>query len=165
MNIETIEDLFGYQLQHAYYAERTQIELLSELADETTSDDLERTLTDHRAETEQHVERLEDVFAALGRRPRASRSRTVDGLADARRPDRHGEDPEPTSTVLETALLSERFEIRSYEMLLRLAGRLAYADEIVTPLEAILADERAMRESLAAFEDEAAMARPRREEA
>lgn len=50
-------------------------------------------------------------------------------------------------------------------MLLRLAGRLAYADEIVTPLEAILADERAMRESLAAFEDEAAMARPRREEA
>lgn len=94
MNIETIEDLFGYQLQHAYYAERTQIELLSELADETTSDDLERTLTDHRAETEQHVERLEDVFAALGRRPRASRSRTVDGLADARRPDRHGEDPE-----------------------------------------------------------------------
>lgn len=168
MNVETIEDLFGYQLQHAYYAERTQVELLSELAAETESDDLERTLTDHRATTEQHVERLEDVFAALGRRPRASRSRTVDGLADARHPDRDSDGAAAlVPPALETAVLAERFEIRTYEMLLRLAGRLAYADEIVTPLETTLADERAMRESLEALdgEGEVAMAHPQREEA
>ncbi|NGM68504.1 DUF892 family protein [Natronolimnobius sp. AArcel1] len=168
MNIETIEDLFGFQLQHAYYAERTQVELLSELATDAAdagNDALEQALSTHREETEQHVDRLERVFAALGRRPRASRSQIVDELAAARRDDLHPESDAPDPPPLETALLAERFESRTYEMLVRLAGRLAYADDVVDPLEAILADERAMCATLEDLEDGFAMAQPRREEA
>ena len=155
MNIETLEDLFGYQLQHAYYAERTQIELLAELAEDAATDELGERFTTHLQETEGHVERLEDVFEALGRRPQASRSRAVDGVADARRLRADGDDGAATTpAALETALLAERLEIRTYELLVRLAGRLAYADDVVAPLEANLADERDMLQELEAFETE-----------
>ncbi|SFC28362.1 Ferritin-like metal-binding protein YciE [Halobiforma haloterrestris] len=153
MNVETIEDLFGYQLQHAYYAERTQLELLEELAADCDGD-LESSLREHREETRDHVDRLEGVFAALGRQPRASRSRAVDGFAEAHRnrgdgPNEvggHGDGSAPS--VLETALLAERFEVRTYETLVTLAGRLAYADDVVEPLEATLAEERETRRTL-----------------
>ncbi|WP_049922250.1 YciE/YciF ferroxidase family protein [Halopiger djelfimassiliensis] len=155
MNIETLEDLFGYQLQHAYYAERTHVELLAELSNDASSDELASRFTDHREETDRHVDRLERVFEALGRQPRASRSRTVDGLAEARRLGHEsaiGDDGNASSIPgpLEIGLLAERLEIRSYETLLTLAGRLAYADDVVEPLEANLADER---ETLQALED------------
>lgn len=160
MNIETLEDLFGYQLQHAYYAERTQLELLADLADDAATDELGERFTTHIQETERHVERLEDVFDALGRRPQASRSRTADGLADARRLQRDatvpggGDADATTPAALETAMLAERLEIRTYEMLVRLAGRLAYADDVVAPLEGNLADEREMLQRLEEFETE-----------
>lgn len=161
MNVETLEDLFGYQLQHAYYAERTQVELLAEMAAAVPNDDLGERFTAHLEVTERQVERLEGVFDALGRRPQASRSQAVDGLAESRRLRQESTDGEPAgggttggeSTVvdeLEVALLAERLEIRSYETLVTLAGRLAYADDVVAPLESTLAEER---ETLQALED------------
>ncbi|MFC6768125.1 DUF892 family protein, partial [Natrinema soli] len=66
MNIETLEDSFGFQLQHAYYIERIHAELLAEMAADAASDDLAETFATHRDETERQVDRLERVFAALG---------------------------------------------------------------------------------------------------
>lgn len=151
MNIETLEDLFGYQLQHAYYAERTHVELLDEMAAACATDELEAAFADHRDQTERHVERLERVFEGIGRQPRASRARTVDGLVDARRLRRESaDDGAPVPGDLEIATSAERFEIRTYEGLLRLAGRLGYANDVVEPLEATLAEER---ETLQRLED------------
>ncbi|WP_306054472.1 YciE/YciF ferroxidase family protein [Natronococcus wangiae] len=151
MNVETLEDLFGYQLQHVYYAERTHVELLEEMAADGATDELGARFDEHREQTERHVERIEQVFEALGQRPRASRTRTVDGLADARRARResaNGGTAVPGD--IEIGMLAERLEIRSYEMLLRLAGRLGFANDVVEPLEAILEEER---ETLQEFED------------
>ncbi|MGQ3412953.1 ferritin-like domain-containing protein [Natrinema versiforme] len=156
MNIETLEDVFGYQLQRAYYVERAHVELLAEMATDAANDDLAAQFETHRDETERHVERLERVFEALGRRPRASRSQTADGLAESRRTRFDGADGEspPTYVDLEIGLAAERLEVRSYEGLLRLAGRLAYADDIVEPLEETLEEERATRRRLEALETE-----------
>lgn len=154
MNIETLEDSFGFQLQHAYYIERIHAELLAEMAADAASDDLAETFATHRDETERQVDRLERVFAALGRQPRASRSRTVDGFAESRRTrTTDGESP-PEYVDLEIGLAAERLEIRSYEGLLTLAGRLAYADDIVEPLEEILEEERTTLRRLEGLERE-----------
>lgn len=156
MNVETLEDLFGYQLQHAYYVERTHVELLGEMAADAADDDLADRFATHRDETQQQVERLERVFEALGRQPRASRSRTVDGFADSRRSRTEGAGGEipPAYVDLEIGLAAERLEIRSYEGLLRLAGRLAYAADVVEPLEENLEEERAALRRLEEFETE-----------
>ncbi|NUC73877.1 DUF892 family protein [Haloterrigena sp. SYSU A558-1] len=155
MNVETLEDLFGLQLQHAYYAERAHVELLSEMADAAPTDDLREVLADHRAETDAQVDRLEDVFAALGRHPRASRTRSIDGLVESWHEHRSGSDGDPAvPSALEIALTGERLEIRAYESLLTLAGRLAYADDVVEPLETTLAEERAAVEALEEVETE-----------
>ena len=155
MNVETLEDLFGFQLQHAYYAERTHFELLSEMAEAAPTDDLCDVLADHRAETDEQIGRLEDVFAAIGRRPQASRTRTIDGLIESWREHRSttGDGPAVPS-ALEIALTAERLEIRAYESLLTLAGRLAYADDVVEPLETTLAEERAAVDALEEVETE-----------
>ncbi|MEY7850259.1 ferritin-like domain-containing protein [Natrarchaeobius sp. A-rgal3] len=156
MNIEGLEDLFGYQLQHAYYVERAHVELLAEMADDASNDDVRDRFVTHRDRTETQIERLERVFGALGRRPRANRSGTADGLADSRRSPPDADD-QIVPDDLERALLAERLEIRSYESLLRLAGRLAYADDIVEPLEANLAEEREALAELEDLEDEVAI--------
>lgn len=151
MNVETLEDLFGYQLQHAYYAERTHVELLDEMAADSTTDELGTRFADHREQTEQHVERLKQVFKAINRPPRASRTRMVDGLADsrlARRQSMNGESAVPSD--LELSMMAERLEIRTYEALIRLAGRLSYTNDIVEPLETTLEEER---ETLQRLED------------
>ncbi|WP_226482037.1 ferritin-like domain-containing protein [Natrinema amylolyticum] len=154
MNIETLEDLFGSQLQRAYYVERTHVELLAEMAADAANDDLADRFATHRDETERHVERLEDVFEALGRQPRASRSRTADGLAESRRTrTTDGESP-PEYVDLEIGLAAERLEIRTYEGLVTLAGRLAYAADIVEPLEETLEEERTTLQRLEDLETE-----------
>ncbi|WP_436346484.1 ferritin-like domain-containing protein [Natronorubrum sp. FCH18a] len=150
MNVETLEDLFGYQLQRAYYVERTQVELLAEMAASASSDDLADRFADHREQTEGHVVRLERVFEALGRRPHASRTRTIDGVTESWRQHDESTDGPAVPSALEIALTTERLEIRAYESLLTLAGRLAYADDVVEPLETILEEERA---ALGALED------------
>lgn len=150
MNVETLADLFGDRLQRAYYVERAHVELLGEMADDAASDELAERFATHRDETERHVDRLEDVFAALGRGPQASRSRTADGLAESRLARATDGESPPAYVDLEIALAAERLEIRSYEALLALAGRLAYAADVVEPLEETLEEERA---ALRRFED------------
>ena len=155
MNIETLEDLFGHQLRHAYYVERIHVELLAEMAEETSNADLADRLDAHHEETNAHVDGLEECFDALGRRPRATRSRAADGLAESwnRRQERSDEAAVPST--LEIALTAERFEARAYESLLVLAERLAYAPDVVDPLEATLESEREMETELEALEPDA----------
>ncbi|RQG94653.1 YciE/YciF ferroxidase family protein [Natrarchaeobius chitinivorans] len=152
MNVETLEDLFEYQLRHAYYVERTHVELLEELAADASTANLRETLTNHRAETAEQIDRLEGIFAWIGRRPRASRSRTADGLAESWQLRTDGTDGTIVPDDLETALLAERLEIRAYESLLRIAGRLAYAPDVIEPLEETLAEERDALERLEALD-------------
>ncbi|MDQ2050817.1 DUF892 family protein [Natronolimnohabitans sp. A-GB9] len=154
MNVETLEDLFGDRLQHAYYAERTHGKLLSEMASDAPTAELRDRLAAHREETDQQIDRLEDVFEALERRPRASRSRAVDGLIESWRQHTQATDEPAVPGALEIALMAERLEIRTYESLLTLAGRLAYADDVVEPLETTLAEERDTLDDLEALETE-----------
>ncbi|MXV62924.1 DUF892 family protein [Natronorubrum sp. JWXQ-INN-674] len=154
MNVETFEDLFGYQLQHAYYVERTHVELLSEMAADAPNEALGDCFDEHREQTDRQIDRLASVFEALGRQPRASRTRTIDGVVESWH--QHGEsaDEPAVPTPLEIALMTERLEIRAYESLVMLAGRLAYADDVVEPLESNLAEERETLQALEELETE-----------
>lgn len=156
MNIETLYDLFVFELQEAYRIEteladaldaivdEAGIDSLDDISDSEIRDTLTTILSEHREETEAHVERLEGVFEAADQRPETGQSAALRGLLD--RKERFD------NVVLNDAVRPffyinlgrdvERFEIRTYESLIENARALDLSDDAVEALEANLDDER-----------------------
>lgn len=162
MNVETLHDLFLFELQGLYYVETELADELAELADQADvnslddrpdadlRDALTSALTDHRSETETHVQRLEDAFATLDRQPEPREDHSLDGLLTEK--DRFVNvvlnDAARLPFFLDVARKAERIEIRSYESAIENARALGAADEVIDALEANLAEERAALEEL-----------------
>lgn len=154
VNVETIEDLFLYQLQNVYYVERTLADRLEEIGSEADDEGLEEAFDAYAEQARTHVDRLEDVFETVGPRATSSKNRTLEGLL-ASRAERRELLGEGTDILdLETGVAVERVEIRSYEELLALAERIGYPDDVRDALETTLEEERETLEGLEeAFED------------
>ena len=82
MAVETLDDLFEYQLQSIYYVETELADALDELQTSATNGQLVEAFAAHRDETKRHVERLEEVFAALGVPAETRNVPSVDGLRE-----------------------------------------------------------------------------------
>lgn len=155
MNVETLKDLFLYELQAIYsveqelvgaldeFSEQARIESLDDLPDSSVHKAAATLFSEHRDETETHVERLEEVFEAVDARPDTREVQAIDALVvDKER---------FNNVVLNDALRSlvyvdagekiENTEITAYRSLLQLANALDLPDEAVDPLEANLRDE------------------------
>lgn len=150
MNVETPQDLFEYQLEDMYNAEKQLVDALDEAAGESGDEELERGFEEHRRETERHVERLEEVFEALGRLPDERTSPVMEGLADARAEfdDAAGSQDVTDLFLLGAGIKTERFEISGYEGLLELAEEFDMGEEVTGPLERNLEEERETLETL-----------------
>lgn len=68
--MKSMDDLFYALLQDVYSAEKELLKALPELAKKSTNKTLQQAFADHRDETEEHLERLERVFEAIGKMPR-----------------------------------------------------------------------------------------------
>ena len=69
-HMQSMDDLFYALLQDSYSAEKELLKALPELAKKSTNKTLQQAFADHRDETEEHLERLERVFEAIGKMPR-----------------------------------------------------------------------------------------------
>lgn len=61
MELNTLEDLLKFELQDIYSAEKQFVEVLPEILEKATSQDLKQALSDHSTETEIQIKRLEDI--------------------------------------------------------------------------------------------------------
>lgn len=68
-DIKTMEDLLLHGLQDIYYAEQQILKALPEMIEKATNRDLVAGLKAHLEETNKQVERLDKVFAKLGKEP------------------------------------------------------------------------------------------------
>ena len=150
MAIETLDDLFEYQLQGIYYVETELVDALDEMQTSATNGQLVEAFADHRDETKRHVERLEEVFAALGVPAETRSVPSVDGLREEKRTF----DAEARDTDLQNVFYAqagrkaEQLEITAYEGLLDLADRLDASAEVVDLLEQNWREEQAALEKL-----------------
>ena len=140
--MQTLRELFEYELQSIYYAERTLVETLDQLAQESSDTQIKATFEQHLQETRGHVERLTNVFSSLGKAPSAQVCPGIEGLIKEKKMfnDRH-----PTPQLLDLYNLgagakSERYEITSYEGLIALANGLGMP-YVVALLQANLDEE------------------------
>lgn len=80
MSEKTLDDLFHDTLRDIYYAERKILKSLPKMARAASSSKLKAAFEQHRDETEGQIERLNQVFEIIGKRPRAKTCDAIEGI-------------------------------------------------------------------------------------
>src|SRR5947209_5067948 len=65
-SIDSLDELLHDELKDIYDAEKQLTKALPKMVKKATAAELKTAFQDHLAQTEQHVERLEEVFEQLG---------------------------------------------------------------------------------------------------
>lgn len=129
-DIKTMDDLFVHQLQDIYYAEKQQLKVLPKMAGQASNEELKASLIEHMAQTETHVERLEQVFRMHGAAIKAVDCPAIDGII--READKTAGEVDDEA-VLDAALINaaqaaEHYEITRYGSLIAWAKKLGRHD-------------------------------------
>ena len=83
---KTLNDLFLAQLKDIYYAEKKIYRTLPKMVKAAQEPELKKAFTTHREETQGQIERLEQVFEMIGKRPQAKPCEAINGIvAEVRR--------------------------------------------------------------------------------
>ena len=122
--MHTAHELFLHELGDILNAERNLVDTLEEQAQAVTDEQLKNAITDHRAQTEKQVERLEQVFEDLGDEVEEADCKGVKGLVAEWKSFKQEEDP--SDDILNVITISaaakvESYEINAYESLIQMA--------------------------------------------
>ena len=109
----TLEKLFHDTLRDVYYAEKKLVKTLPKLAKKATNEALSQAITDHLAETEGHVARLENVFKMINKTPRAKNCPAMNGLVEEGAELMEEFDP---SSLLDAGLIGAAQAVEHYEI-------------------------------------------------
>lgn len=77
-----LKDLFEDSLKDIYWAEKALVKALPKMHKNATDAKLKQAISDHLAQTKNQVKRLEDCFAALGKKAEAKKCDAMQGLLD-----------------------------------------------------------------------------------
>ena len=148
-DIKTLDDLFVHQLQDIYYAEKQILKALPKMIEKATAPELKKGLTDHLAETEGHVERVEQVFEMHGAKAKAVDCPAIDGIL--KEADEVAGDVADTQ-VLDAAIIASGQAVEHYEMA-RYGTLVAWArqlgrDDCAAVLQQNLDEEKAADQKL-----------------
>jgi ferritin-like metal-binding protein YciE len=146
---KTLQDLFHDTLKDIYFAEKKILTALPKMAKAARSAELRAAFEKHAAETEEQVERLEQVFELLGEAARGKTCPAIMGLIEEGQEiskDYKGT-PALDAGLLSAAQAVEHYEISRYGTLKTWAGELGL-DRAVQLLDETLAEEKATDEAL-----------------
>jgi uncharacterized protein (TIGR02284 family) len=120
---------FVNKLKDLLWAERELVETLPDMAEAATSPELKAAFTNHLAETQTHVARLEQIFGLLGLEPETTTCDAMSGIIDEG--DKIISDTEEGSAQRDVGLIfagqkAEHYEIASYGGMISLAKTLGY---------------------------------------
>lgn len=144
-----LDDLFHDTLKDIYFAEKKIVATLPKMAKAATSAGLKNAFEKHRAETEGHVKRLEEVFGLIDAKPQAKTCDAIMGII------KEGEgiitdykgSPALDAALIAVAQAVEHYEMSRYGTLKCWAGELGMNDAVAL-LDATLQEERATDKAL-----------------
>jgi ferritin-like metal-binding protein YciE len=148
-DIKTMDDLLLHGLQDIYYAEQQITKALPKMIDLASNRDLAQGLKLHLEETNKQIERLDQVFKKLGKKPSGTDCPAIDGLIKES-DETSGEIDD--KSVLDAAIVAsaqavEHYEISRYGTLIAWAEELGH-DDIVRFLTTNLNEEKAANTKL-----------------
>jgi ferritin-like metal-binding protein YciE len=141
---KTLRDLFHDTLKDIYFAEKKVLGALPRMAKAAQSEDLKAAFEKHEGETEEHVSRLEQVFAEIDAKPQGKTCDAIMGIIE------EGQEVMKEykgQAALDAGLLAaaqavEHYEISRYGTLKTWAQELGL-EQAVKLLDQTLAEEKA----------------------
>lgn len=110
---KTLHDLFVDTLKDIYFAEKKILVALPKMAKAAQSEKLAKAFEKHRGETQEHVTRLEQVFASIDEKPKAKTCDAIMGILEEGK----GIMSEYKNTAaLDAGLLAAAQAVEHYEM-------------------------------------------------
>ena len=80
--VKGLEELFHDTLKDIYFAEKRILTTLPKMAKAANAAELKTAFEKHRIETEEHVARLEKVFAMFDKKPQGKTCEAIIGITD-----------------------------------------------------------------------------------
>ncbi|MDP8997853.1 MAG: ferritin-like domain-containing protein [Pseudomonadota bacterium] len=146
---KTLDDLFEHALKDIYYAEKRIYKALPKMIKAAHDDGLRAGLEDHRGETEQHISKLEQIFALLEKSPKAQKCDAIDGIleeADGILKD-FGKTKSCDAAIIFSGQAVEHYEITRYGSMHAYANALGMT-EAAELIASILEQEKAADQKL-----------------
>lgn len=148
-NPKTLDALFHETLKDIYFAEKKILTALPKMAKAAQSEELKAAFKKHETETEEQVQRLEQVFELIGQAPKGKTCEAINGIV------KEGQEiikDFKGSEALDAGLLAaaqavEHYEISRYGTLKSWAGQLGL-QKAVPLLDRNLQEERKTDEAL-----------------
>ncbi len=116
MKIDSLRTLLEEELKDIYSAEKQLLKALPKMVKKATSEDLRAALEEHLEVTQGQVDRLEEVFEALGKPAKAKTCKAMQGLIEEAT-EIMGEDADDAvmdAGIIAAAQKVEHYEIASY---------------------------------------------------
>ena len=144
-----LDELFHDTLKDIYFAEKKILSTLPKMAKAAHSEELKAAFEKHHGETEGQVERLEQVFAAINKKPEGKTCAAIVGITDegAEIMQEYKGSPALDAGLIAAAQAVEHYEISRYGTLRTWAEELRL-EEAVSLLEETLEEEEATDEAL-----------------
>jgi ferritin-like metal-binding protein YciE len=148
-DVKSLDDLFVHTLRDIYYAENQILKALPNMVQQSTDPQLKQGFEKHARETENQIERLEEVFRLHGTEIRGIDCPAIDGiLQEANETSGEVENPRLLDAALIfSAQAVEHYEITRYGSLIawaKLLGHQDCADLLAQNLEEEKATDRAL---------------------
>jgi ferritin-like metal-binding protein YciE len=168
-----LHEFFMEELKDIYWAEKALVKGLQKMAKNATSEDLKNAFEEHKTVTENHVERLDQVFEMMGKKSQAKKCEAMAGLMEEAN-NVIGDTEDDTYTrdcaLIVSAQKAEHYEIASYGSLVTLARAMGHTeaadllqetldeeketDELLTQIAESHINEEALAESSGGEEEE-----------
>ncbi|MGA2244633.1 MAG: ferritin-like domain-containing protein [Verrucomicrobiota bacterium] len=147
--MKTLQDLFLDSLADMNYAEQQLVKALPKMAKVATHDDLREAFEEHLAETEGHVQKVEEIFSQFGEKPWSKKCPAIVGIIKEAEEiiSENKKSPTINAALVYAAQKAEHYEIASYGSLREWARRLK-RDDAADLIGEILDEEKTADEKL-----------------
>ena len=145
----TLHEMLVDELKDLYHAEKQLTKALPKMVKAAENDDLREAFEMHLEETEEQINRLEEVFAALGEKVRAKPCPGMAGIIQEAT-ETLQEDAEGAvmdAAIIAAAQRAEHYEIGAYGTCIEWARLMGHRD-VVSLLEQTLEEEKAADKKL-----------------
>jgi ferritin-like metal-binding protein YciE len=144
-----LDDLFHDTLKDIYFAEKKILSTLPKMAKAAQNEELKAAFEKHHGETEGQIERLEEVFALIEKKPQGKTCAAIVGITEegAEIMTEYKGTPALDAGLLAAAQAVEHYEISRYGTLRTWAEELGLG-EAATLLQETLDEEQATDEAL-----------------